>query len=80
VKDLILVLAEETETSFFICSHQTAFVEDVCDVVGILNEGALVTLGSPQEIMETTGTNDLEEAYLKIVGGHVDRETLLAWR
>ncbi len=80
VKDLILVLAEETETSFFICSHQTAFVEDVCDVVGILNEGALVTLGSPQEIMETTDTNDLEEAYLKIVGSHVDRETLLAWR
>ena len=80
VKDLILALAEETETSFFICSHQTAFVEDVCDVVGILNDGALVTLGSPQEIMETTGTNDLEEAYLKIVGGHVDRETLLAWR
>ena len=80
VKDIILVLAEETETSFFICSHQTSFVEDVCDVVGILNDGALVTLGSPQEIIETTGTKDLEEAYLKIVGGHVDRATLLAWR
>ncbi|MGY5864647.1 MAG: ABC transporter ATP-binding protein [Candidatus Thorarchaeota archaeon] len=80
VKDLILVLASETDTSFFICSHQTSFVEDVCDIVGILNEGALVTLGSPQEIIETTGTKDLEEAYLKIVGGHVDRETLLAWR
>lgn len=80
VKDLILVLAEETETSFFICSHQTSFVEDVCDVVGILNEGALVTLGSPQEIIETTGAKDLEDAYLKIVGGHVDKQTLLAWR
>lgn len=80
VKDIILVLAQETETSFFICSHQTSFVEDVCDVVGILNDGALVTLGSPQEIIENTGTKDLEAAYLKIVGGHVDRETLLAWR
>ena len=80
VKDIILVLAQETETSFFICSHQTSFVEDVCDVVGILNDGALVTLGSPQEIIENTGTKDLEAAYLKIVGGQVDRETLLAWR
>ena len=48
--------------------------------MGILNDGALVTLGSPQEIIESTGTKDLEAAYLKIVGGHVDRETLLAWR
>jgi ABC-2 type transport system ATP-binding protein len=80
VKDLILVLAEETETSFFICSHQTSFVEDVCDVVGVLNEGTLVTHGSPQELVETTGARDLEDAYLKIVGGHVDRQTLLAWR
>ena len=80
VKDLILVLAEETETSFFICSHQTSFVEDVCDVIGILNEGALVTHGSPQEVIDTTGAKDLEDAYLRIVGGHVDRQTLLAWR
>ena len=80
VKDIILMLAQETETSFFICSHQTSFVEDVCDVVGILNDGALVTLGSPEEIIENTGTKDLEAAYLKIVGGQVDRETLLAWR
>jgi ABC-2 type transport system ATP-binding protein len=80
VKDLILALAEETETSFFICTHQTSFAEDVCDIVGILNEGQLVVHGSPTEIMESMNVNDLEEAYLKIVGGHVDREALLAWR
>ena len=80
VKDLILALAEETDPSFVICTHMTGFAEDVCDIIGILNEGALVTLGSPQEIIEATGTKDLEEAYLKIVGGHVDREALLAWR
>jgi ABC-2 type transport system ATP-binding protein len=80
VKDIILVLAEETETSFFICTHQTAFAEDVCDIIGILNEGQLMTLGSPQEIIETTGTKDLEDAYLKLLGGKVDRKALLAWR
>lgn len=80
VKDLILVLAEETDTSFFICTHMTGFAEDVCDVIGILNEGQLMTLGSPQEIIESTGVDDLEDAYLKLLGGKVDRQALLAWR
>jgi ABC-2 type transport system ATP-binding protein len=80
VKDIILALAEETETSFFICTHMTGFAEDVCDTIGILNDGELVTLGSPQEIIENTKAHDLEDAYLKIVGGQVDRKALLAWR
>ncbi|MFW9845139.1 MAG: ABC transporter ATP-binding protein [Candidatus Thorarchaeota archaeon] len=80
VKDLIHVLAEETDTTFFICTHQTSFAEDVCDVVGIINNGALVTVGSPEEIVTSTGTEDLEDAYLKIVGGHIDKSKLLAWR
>ncbi len=80
VKDLILVLAEETETTFFICTHMTGFAEDTCDIIGILNQGTLTTLGSPQEIVDNLGVSDLEEAYLKIVGGHIDREKLLSWR
>jgi len=80
VKDLILILAEENETSFFICTHITSFGEDVCDVIGIINEGQLVIVDSPQQIIESTKTRDLEEAYLKIIGGKVDRQTLLTWR
>ncbi|MFW9844857.1 MAG: ATP-binding cassette domain-containing protein, partial [Candidatus Thorarchaeota archaeon] len=80
VKDLILALAEETETSFFICTHQTSFAEDVCDVIGILNEGELVVRGAPNDIIDSMKVDDLEDAYLKVVGGHVDRESLLAWR
>ena len=80
VKDLILALAEETDTSFFICTHQTSFAEDVCDMIGILNEGELVVHGAPNEIIDNMKVDDLEDAYLKVVGGHVDREALLAWR
>jgi ABC-type multidrug transport system ATPase subunit len=80
VKDLILILAEETDTTFFICTHMTNFAEDVCDVIGILNEGEVVTRGAPQDIIEAAGAKNLEEAYLKIVGGKIDREVLLAWR
>ncbi|MHA1480335.1 MAG: ABC transporter ATP-binding protein [Candidatus Thorarchaeota archaeon] len=80
VKELILMMAKETETTFFICTHMTDFAEDVCDIIGILIDGQLTTLGSPQEIIENTQTTDLEEAYLKIVGGEVDRDSLLSWR
>lgn len=80
VKDLIQVLSDETDTTFFICTHMTTFAEDLCDVVGILNEGTLSTVGSPVEIMENTGTTSLEDAYVQIVGGKVDRSSLLAWR
>ncbi|MHA1917141.1 MAG: ABC transporter ATP-binding protein [Candidatus Ranarchaeia archaeon] len=80
VKDLILALAEEDKTSFFICTHQTSFAEDLCDTIAILNEGSIMTTGSPKTIIENAGVNDLEDAYLKIVGGKVDKEKLLSWR
>lgn len=80
VKEIILAMARETDTTFFICTHMTDFAEDVCEIIGILNEGVLTTLGAPNEIIEQTGGNDLEDAYLKIVGGEVDRGTLLSWR
>ena len=80
VKDLILALAKETETTFFICTHMTDFAEDVCDIIGILNMGKLVVLGSPEQIIADAGAEDLEDAYLKIIGGEIDKEKLLEWR
>jgi len=80
VKEIIIAMAEEMDTTFFICTHMTDFAEDVCEVIGILNEGVLNTLGSPNQIMEQVGAEDLEDAYLKIVGGQVDRSKLLSWR
>jgi len=80
VKELILALAEETNTTFFICTHMTSFAQDICDVIGILNEGELVTAGPPDAVVEAANAHSLEDAYLKIVGGKVDRDALLAWR
>ena len=80
VKDLISALSDEIDTTFFICTHMTSFAEELCDIVGILNDGGLTTTGSPEEIMVSTQTSSLEDAYLQIVGGKVDRSSLLAWR
>jgi ABC-2 type transport system ATP-binding protein len=80
VKDMIQALSEEMKTSFFICTHMTAFAEELCDEVGILNNGKLAAVGSPESIMQSSRTTSLEQAYLEIVGGKVDRDSLLAWR
>ncbi|MFX1579916.1 MAG: ABC transporter ATP-binding protein [Promethearchaeota archaeon] len=80
VREIIFAMAEETDTTFFICTHMTDFAEDVCEIIGILNEGILTTLGAPNEIIDQLGARDLEDAYLMIVGGEIDRDTLLSWR
>lgn len=80
VKELILAMSEENDTTFFICTHMTDFAEDVCDIIGILNEGQLTVRGAPQKIIDQMDARDLEDAYLKIVGGKIDREKLLSWR
>lgn len=80
VKEMILAMAREIDTTFFICTHMTDFAEDVCDFIGILNEGTMIAMGSPHAIMDEVGAKDLEEAYLKIIGGEIDRSKLLDWR
>jgi len=80
VKEIIVAMAEEMDTTFFICTHMTDFAEDVCEIIGILNQGVLNTLGAPDDIIQQVGGKDLEDAYLKIVGGEVDRSKLLSWR
>lgn len=80
VKELIQVLADEIATTFFICTHQTSFAEDVCDRIGIIIDGTLVIQGTLEDISAATGAKNLEEAYLRIVGSKVDREALLNWR
>jgi ABC-2 type transport system ATP-binding protein len=80
VKELIQVLAAETATTFFICTHQTSFAEDVCDRIGIIIDGALFIQGTLEDITIATDAKNLEEAYLRIVGSKVDREALLNWR
>lgn len=80
VKDMITALAEETHTTFFLCTHMTSLAEDISDRVGIISNGILVASGSPEEIITASNASNLEDAYLRVVGGKVDRNLLLAWR
>ncbi len=79
VKNLISVLAKKADKTVFICTHLLDTAEELCDVIGIIVDGHLKVEGNPQEIIESIGAKDLEDAYLKITGAsHI--EDLLAWR
>ncbi|MCP8304655.1 MAG: ABC transporter ATP-binding protein [archaeon] len=79
VKNLIKGLADRAGKTIFICSHILPIVEELCDRIGIINQGKLIALGTVDEIIAQTETKTLEEAFIAITGG-VEEKELLAWR
>jgi len=79
VKDLIKKLADTAGKTIFICSHILPVVEELCDRIGIINQGRLIAIGTIDEIIAQTGTKTLEEAFIAITGG-IEEKELLAWR
>ena len=79
VKDLIKKLSDRAGKTIFICSHILPIVEELCDRIGIINQGRLIALGTVDEIIAQTETKTLEEAFIAVTGG-VEEKELLAWR
>ena len=79
VKDLMKDLAENAGKTIVVCSHILPIVEELCDRIGIINRGELVAVGTVEELLERTGKDTLEKAYIDITGGLQQKE-LLSWR
>jgi ABC-2 type transport system ATP-binding protein len=79
VKELIEELADTAGKTIFMCSHLLPVVEELCDRIGIINNGRLIAVGTIDEIIARSGTGTLEEAFIALTGGVVNGE-LLAWR
>ena len=50
-------------------THVMAEVEKLCDVIGIIHRGRLVAEGTLPELQARYGERDLEEVFVKAVGG-----------
>jgi ABC-2 type transport system ATP-binding protein len=59
----------ETGCAILLASHNMAEVERLCDQVLMLKQGQAVDRGSPAELLEKYGRDDMEQVFLDIARG-----------
>lgn len=67
LRDLIRGLRDQGQCVLF-SSHIMQEVAALCDDIVIIARGRVVASGTPQEILNSTGAADLEEAFLRATG------------
>ena len=68
IREIIRKLSQDGVT-VIMSSHNMFEVEMLCDRVGILDQGNLILLGTPNELKEKFGVKTLEEVFVKAVKG-----------
>lgn len=54
--------------AIILTTHYMEEAEALCDRVGIIDQGKLIALGTPKELMEQNNAEDLEEVFIKLTG------------
>ncbi len=67
VWDYIRELKEQGK-AIILTTHYMEEAQELCDRVAILDEGKLIAIGSPTNLMETHQAKNLEEVFLKLTG------------
>lgn len=68
VKDEIVACRNRGMT-VFLSSHILADMDEICDRVGVIHDGVLKFVGTPAELKQQAGKDNLERAFLKIIEG-----------
>lgn len=55
LKKLIYSVAKDEKKTVFLCSHELALVEEICDTVAIISEGRRIVEGQPRHLIEEVG-------------------------
>ncbi len=66
VKDALGEVRKAGRT-IFLSSHILADMNEICDAVAVLHEGAILYHGTPQEMLRLVGESSLERAFLKMI-------------
>jgi ABC-2 type transport system ATP-binding protein len=66
---------EAEKVTVMLTTHYMDEAERVAHRVGVIDHGKLVAQGTPQAIKEQTGTESLEEAFLKLTGSTIRDES-----
>src|SRR5580658_1151506 len=66
---------EAEKVTVFLTTHYMDEADRVAHRVGVIDHGKLVAVGTPAQIKEQTGTETLEEAFLKLTGSTIRDES-----
>jgi ABC-2 type transport system ATP-binding protein len=75
----VLERAVARGVTVFFSSHVMETVERLCDLAAVIQEGRLVATGTLDDLRAASGLGpgaDLEEAFMRLVGGREDRGAL----
>ncbi len=51
-------------------THYMEEAENICDRVVLINKGKVIAIGTPNEIEKQTNTNNIRDAFFKLIGGN----------
>ena len=66
LKDWIKNLSANGRT-VLLSTHIIEMAENLCDRIGIIDQGKLMAIGTVNEIQTSTGLNNLEDAFIKLI-------------
>ncbi|MCJ7817460.1 MAG: multidrug ABC transporter ATP-binding protein, partial [Candidatus Thorarchaeota archaeon] len=69
VRNMLKEISSEQKRTIILTTHDLTEVKELCDRVGILNEGKLVAIGKPSELEEKFRAANLEEVFTGLVTG-----------
>ena len=67
VRKILKRLQKETNMGILYTSHNMPEVEEICDRIYFIHEGRLIARGTPEEVLKTFESNNLEQVFIKIV-------------
>ena len=65
---------EREEKTIILTTHYMEEAEELCDRVGIIDQGKLIALGTPKELIAKSQVNNLEDLFLKLTGRTIREE------
>jgi ABC-2 type transport system ATP-binding protein len=68
---LVRQLNEEEQVTVFLTTHYMDEAERVAGRIAVIDHGRIVAQGTPQQLREQTGTDSLEQAFLKLTGTRI---------
>ena len=71
----VKMLNESEKVTVFLTTHYMDEADRVAHRIGVIDHGKLVAQGTPKAIKEQTGTQNLEEAFLKLTGSTIRDES-----